>query len=61
MQPRLAAWTVFELAGNLSKDWLMTLASWKPSSACTPGNTTRASVSIWVMRSSRGVVSITVC
>lgn len=61
MQPRLAAWTAFELAGSFSKDWLMTLASWKPSSACTPGSTTRASVSICVIRSSREVFSVMVC
>jgi len=61
MQPKLIAWISFELAGSFSKDWLITLMSWKPSSACTPGSTTRASVSIWVIRSFSEVSSIMVC
>src|SRR5215471_18998596 len=53
-QARLAAWISFELAGSFSNAWVSTLTSWKPSKACTPG-TTRASVSIWVMRCSTDV------
>src|SRR5215469_13397605 len=54
-QARLAAWSSFEFAGSFSNAWVSTLTSWKPSKACTPGNTTRASVSIWVMRCSSDV------
>jgi hypothetical protein len=43
MQPRLAACIALELAGSFSKDWLMTLASWKPSNDARLGQHLRDS------------------
>src|ERR1700716_1861561 len=55
MQQSATACRTFELGGNSPKASVSSTAIWKPNSACAPGSSTRASVSICSTRTSIGV------